>query len=120
MPDVVFGDTCRREVRVDLRLVGTLSAPPDSAVLPLRLEGVGTNNRVMGGTVVLLQDSAVVAGLVTDETGQGEFRVAAGQYRLEARIVGYHLTWAKLDLRGGTTYLPIELPLSEQPLCLRS
>jgi hypothetical protein len=117
LPHVVFGDDCRRDVRVDLPWHTDSGSPgPDSSHIRVRVSEMSGLHRVGGVSVLLLMNGTRIAETLTNSSGEARLQVKAGTYRLEFRLIGYQLTWSEVTLLPRWAEFS-EVPLWIQPVC---
>ena len=81
---------------------GILAAMAENVNITAKLKDANNQSVIIGATVLLMQDTALVAGTTTDNKGKFVLDTQTGEYVLECSFVGYETIRMALTVSGNT------------------
>lgn len=83
-------------------LCSAITAAANNAKISGRIKDANDNSSIIGATVLLMQDTAQIAGSTTDNNGKFSLNADTGNYILELSYIGYETIRMALTVNGDT------------------
>lgn len=79
-----------------------ITATSNNAKISMRIKDPNDKSAIIGATVLLMQDTAQIAGTTTDNNGKFTLNTDTGNYILELSYIGYETIRMALTVNGDT------------------
>ena len=83
-------------------LCSAITAAANNAKISGRIKDANDKSSIIGATVLLMQDTAQIAGTTTDNSGKFTLNADTGNYILELSYIGYETIRMALTVNGDT------------------
>ena len=83
-------------------LCAAMTATANNAKISGRIKDANDKSAIIGATVLLMQDTVLIAGTTTDNNGKFTLNAEKGDYILELSYIGYETIRMALTVNGDT------------------